>query len=777
MGSLPVQLLLVDHESRRSDHILQSVVGGDEAGYELDRASSLSEGLERFDSSDYQLVMTRLDLPDAKGLDALVRFHLANRDIPVIAILDEEEDSSIFDAIQSLSDDSIVWNDVGQGKLLQTIRYALDRKEMLRELKSRQEQASTTLIRTPFKGLLDRIDEALFLVSRPGGELLYVNEVAQAWFGAKLEQALFSVLDKRLMTVDEFEGEVQLEEFSIPNAEMRSVMLTWKDQDVLMVTLRNISKRKRAENAFISSKRRLELAIKASNIGLWTCDFRGNKINFSERWKALLGYSGGGFSNSLKTFRAHLHPSDRYEAFSKMKAFLREPWADFECEYRMLHKDGDYRNILCRANLVKDKQGGLLNIVGSHIDITERRKQEEARSLFEKQLLESQKLESIGMMAGGMAHSLNNLMTSVLGNAALVKEDLGEDSSLSKRIQNLEDSASQASELCRKMLSFSGKGSLAVQEVELTQLAKDSLELISISLPEGTTMHSSFVEEMPAIKADPSEIQQLVLSLGFNGAEAIGEDGSGSLEFATEMCSMDQSDLVALSHGLDAQPGLFVYLEVKDDGHGITPEVLPKIFDPFFSTKFKGRGLGLAAVQGIVQAHFGAIDFESEVGVGTTVRVYLPASEACDAVSEDVVEPVEDNDAKMVLLADDEDVLRMVIASMLKLFGYEPICASDGEEAVALFEKHSDELAFAILDHNMPNMNGDEVHEAIREKREDLPVIIMSGDGERDEYPDIERYPCRFLHKPFGLDQLKHSVSLLMEGSSKLRMDLVGQTS
>ncbi|MEM9158953.1 MAG: PAS domain-containing protein, partial [Verrucomicrobiota bacterium] len=386
MISSSVKALVIEPESHRADHLLALMDPSAEPRIEAEIVDSLSSGLKRFSEGAWDVVVTRLRLPDAKGLEALVRFHLVSREVPVIVILEDEEQEVVLDAVQSLAEDCLFWNDLDSNSLCHSVIYSIDRREMLHELHSRQNAQSASLNKTPYKALLNRIDEALFLISVEDGSVLFANDVAKAWFDKGVDEMVRDLLEYRILDGDEIEMEITTRTPSIPSAELRSICMEWKGKPTCMVTLRNISKRKRAEEAFLASQRRLELALKASNIGLWSWELRSNQIRFTERWKALLGYSSFEFPDTLTAFRDHLHPEDRERVINRFRKFLRQPWPDFECEYRLRHKDGDYRDVICRAEIFADKEGQLSKMVGSQIDITERKRLEQARFDFEKQL-------------------------------------------------------------------------------------------------------------------------------------------------------------------------------------------------------------------------------------------------------------------------------------------------------------------------------------------------------------------------------------------------------
>ncbi|MEM9158319.1 MAG: ATP-binding protein, partial [Verrucomicrobiota bacterium] len=371
--------------------------------------------------------------------------------------------------------------------------------------------------------------------------------------------------------------------------------------------------------------------------------------------------------------------------------------------------------------------------------------------------------ESLGVMAGGVAHSLNNLLTSIMGNASLLLDDLPEGVDGVRRIQKMEQCAEHAKELCQKMLSFSGQGNLVVEPIDLNAIAMDCKGLVEVSLPRTIRSNFSLKEDLSKVEADPSELQQLVLNLAMNAAEAMNGKEWGQLSVRSGEIDLDQKGLSGLLNGQNANAGKFVYLEVEDEGHGMSSDVLERAFDPFFTTKFKGRGLGLSAVQGIANAHDGAIEISSDIDEGTRIRVYLPALVESKEAGVREGKCV----SRKVLIAEDEDVLRMVVSSMVASYGYEVVQAVDGVEAFKMYQENKDEFVLAMVDLNMPRMDGGRLYRAIREENEHLPIVLMSGDNDEVTMPfeDCAKERCHFMHKPFGMEQLKRSFRILLEAT------------
>lgn len=379
---------------------------------------------------------------------------------------------------------------------------------------------------------------------------------------------------------------------------------------------------------------------------------------------------------------------------------------------------------------------------------------------------ESLSLDRLGDIAGGLAHNLNNLMMGVVGNAELLKVEFDLPEQTLRRVEKLEESVHKASDLCQRMLSFSGQGNFAVQRLDLCSLIRASSELIALALPEHVSVEYNMEDALPMLSADLSELQQLLLNLVMNAGEALGQIESGVVKISSGLCSFDSDSLASVSHPLRAKEGDFVYLEIEDNGHGIAPGNFDRVFEPFFSTKQDGRGLGLSASQGIVKAHFGVLDMRSGAH-GTTVRVCFPVTVAKKKeLPLKKIEKIDRSAMNKVLVVDDEEVLRMVVSSLLKLFGYEPIVAECGADALERFAEHFDEWAFVMIDLNMPGMSGGELFKRFRAMHADLPVVIMSGDGDDPEGLDGGIFGdelCAYLKKPFGMDDLRSTISSLVE--------------
>ena len=396
-------------------------------------------------------------------------------------------------------------------------------------------------------------------------------------------------------------------------------------------------------------------------------------------------------------------------------------------------------------------------------EIQERRRAEEERRRLEAKIQQTQKLESLGALAGGLAHDLNNLLVGILGNADLARGELPEGSSLKERLDAVIASGQRAAVLSNQMLAYSGKGDFITRPLNLSYWVHDMVRLLKIDLPQNAILRCKLPRQIPAIEADPAQIRQLVSNLLTNACDALEEE-AGLVTLST--CTMDcDRTFLESCYLTDLQAGPYVVFEISDTGCGMDATTVEKIFDPFFSTKFAGRGLGLAAALGIVRGHRGTLKVESKLGEGTTVRVLFPAS--AEIVTETSELPPGDSPWRgtgTILLIDDEAVVRDLAQATLEAAGFDVLTASDGPEGLQLFRRHADQLALVILDLTMPEMGGEEVYRELRRLHPNARVLMSSGYSEYQAARLFSNPLSAFLNKPYQPAQLVEKVREVLGG-------------
>jgi two-component system cell cycle sensor histidine kinase/response regulator CckA len=424
-------------------------------------------------------------------------------------------------------------------------------------------------------------------------------------------------------------------------------------------------------------------------------------------------------------------------------------------ETARLRKDGTRIEVSLSISPVYDREGNV--IAASHVarDITERRS-------LEAQRLHAQKLESLGVLAGGVAHDFNNLLTGILGNASLVMEDLAPVDPNHRVLGECVRAAERAAELTRQLLAYAGKGRFVTEAIDLSALVREINVLIQSSISRKVQVRLELAADLPSIEADASQIQQVIMNLILNGAEAVGEN-VGLVVCSTALQTVDEAYIRTMgSEGLHITPGQYVMLEVHDNGCGMDESVLPRIFEPFFTTKFTGRGLGLAAVSGIVHGHKGTIRVYSSPGKGSTFKVLFPALAGSNPPA---VEPphVSEGCDKTVLIVDDEESVRSVARNTLQRRGYRTIEAADGREALEVYRRFFSDISLVLLDLTMPYLNGEEVLLELRIITPSVKVLLSSGFNEAEA---VQRFTGKglagFLQKPYLAPVLAETIRKIL---------------
>jgi len=339
----------------------------------------------------------------------------------------------------------------------------------------------------------------------------------------------------------------------------------------------------------------------------------------------------------------------------------------------------------------------------------------------------------------------------MLGNVSMAQFDLPPDSPVSAELEQVRASALRAAELCKQLLAYSGKGQFTSAVVDLSALVEETAQLLQVSISKRCSVKFQLERGLPAVEVDPVQIRQIVMNLVINASDAIGEE-TGRIRLATGLAAVGPDPATDAAPAGELPPGNYVYLEVADNGCGMTPEVKARIFEPFFSTKFAGRGLGLAAVLGIVRGHRGALTVTSEPGRGSTFRLFLPASVGAAAAPSPAARPAAKpaRSPGTILVVDDEDSVRLVAGCILESCGFSTVLASNGAEALKIFRARPERFTAILLDLTMPEMNGEEMLRELRRLNYDVPVILTSGFTEEEAGKRFSRDRfAAFIPKPF----------------------------
>ena len=509
------------------------------------------------------------------------------------------------------------------------------------------------------------------------------------------------------------------------NAGAEAYLVEPVEPEVLLATVRAVLRARHAEDAARALAREWETSFDAIRDGVVIVDIQGHIQRVNESMARLLGRTKLQLAGLDCTRLWGSLPIER-QPFTRALLNRRRETLELEFEDRLLN---------IAVDPIFGEDGNPIGAVQIVSDITEHRK-------LEEQFRDAQKFETVGTLAAGVAHDFNNLLTSIMGNASLSLMDVEEGSVLHGRLNDVVRASQRAAELTQQLLAYSGKGRHYLQRAELSSIVRGMGGLIDAVVPKKVRIDWKLAGALPQIEADTNQLQQLVLNLVSNAAEAIG-DGAGVICIATGV--------------EDGAP----YLEVTDNGCGMDAETKARIFDPFFTTKFTGRGLGLAAVAGIVRGHKATIEVNSTIGQGSTFRVVFPV-EAVSGSPDAAPAKAAALGQQTVLVVDDEDMVRRIAKASLEIRGYRVLLANNGVEAIRMASQHP-EIGLVLLDLTMPVMSGEEAADRILQVRPGVKLLVSTGYGQREAAARFNRKNVHgFLHKPYTSKQLADRIEALL---------------
>ena len=561
---------------------------------------------------------------------------------------------------------------------------------------------------------------------------------------------------------------VQFERFSDGQTVMFDVLIRVGRSEAgqwaqLYGTVQDVTARVLADEALRRSEETLRLAQEAANIGSFDRDLRSRRTVWSDQLLRIVGLDPA-TADLTRIDRDpemnFVHPEDRPLLRQTMQRAITTGEKQV-VRHRIVRKDGELRHMLGSAMMVRDAAGAPARVVGTAIDITEQVAADEQRQRLEAQIQQAQKLESLGILAGGIAHDFNNLLVGMLGNASLALLQAEPNSGVRASLQEIERAAQRAAELTRQLLAYAGKGRFVVEAVDASTVVHEMSALLRTAISRSAAIQLDLASELPAIEVDSTQFRQVVMNLITNASDSLAEQG-GLITLRTGVREIDADVLARCIPGTNAVPGRFVFIEVNDTGVGMDAATVARVFDPFFSTKFTGRGLGLAATLGIMRSHSGAIRVYSEVSKGTSFCLYFPASTRTPAP---VSAPpsAQWTSTGQVLVVDDEPSVRAVTTALLTRRGFSVTTAQDGNAAVALFREAPERYTLVLLDMTMPGMDGAETFRTLREIRDDVHVLLMSGYNEQEVTRlFVGRGLAGFLQKPFRADELYDKIARVL---------------
>ncbi len=498
-----------------------------------------------------------------------------------------------------------------------------------------------------------------------------------------------------------------------------------------------------------SIQNRLGLAQQAGKIGTFEWNLLTDRVTWSIELEALYGLAPGSFDHSNTHWLDTIYPEDRPKVEAELNK-SRQLRQGLDLEFRIVDPDNNIQWIAIKSNIFLDRTGNPTRTIGMHMDITEKKQ-------LEQQFLRAQRLESLGTLASGIAHDLNNILTPILSVAQLLPLRL---TNIDDRSQNLlkilESSARRGADLIKQILSFARGIEGKRVCLQPHHLLVDIQKIVQQTLPKSIEIDTDIAADLWTVLGDMTQLHQVLMNLCVNARDAMPQGGTLSIQATNR--SIDET--FARNH-LDATVGNYVLITVADTGTGIQPQLLHRIFDPFFTTKEvgKGTGLGLSAVMGIVKSHEGFLDVHSQVNQGTQFQIYIPASDTPIQPAENEPE-LPSGRQQLILVVDDEVAISTLIKATLETYNYRVLTANDGAQAIELYAQHRDAIDSVMIDMMMPVMDGFTTVTTLHQLNPDLPVIAMSGLNSVEAVAQAERSGCRhFVAKPFTARDLLQTLA------------------
>jgi two-component system cell cycle sensor histidine kinase/response regulator CckA len=739
---------------------------------EIVHAKDYEDFVAALETGNFDLILADFLLPSCNGLQALEVAQIKRPDTPFLLVSGTINEYAAIESLRNGATDYVL-----KSKLERLFPAVTRAVKESRERKQRQ-HAETELTRREkyFRALTENSLDILTILDS-NGCFQYNSPSIYTVLGYDPRE-LFGKNALSFVHPDDLTDAQQVFERTMQNPQLRFTHVfrylhadgSWRhlesvrqnrldDPDIsgVVVHSRDVTERKLAAEALARSEASLAAAQRIARLGSWDLelndlgDVNRNPLFWSDETFRIFGFEPRQVPVTNDLFFELVHPDDRKLVSDAVAQALRHKEA-YDIEHRIVLREGEERIVRERGEIMCDDNGNPVRIRGIVMDVTERKR-------LEEQLRQSQKMEAIGQLAGGVAHDFNNILTVIHGHASLMLHAKILSLPAEKSVQQIVQAAERAASLTRQLLTFSRRQVMQPKHLDLNQLVSNMTMMLGRILGEDIALQLHYCPEPAFLRGDAGMIEQILLNLAVNARDAMPKGGQLSIRISTLEIGASR----AAWHP-EARPGKFICLSVADTGCGISPEILRRIFEPFFTTKEvgKGTGLGLATVYGIVKQHQGWIEVKSELGKGAMFRVFLPATERQGISAENnfSTEPPPRGGSETILVVEDEAPLRELVCNVLSGHGYNVLQAESGAKALDVWRGNKDDVDLLLTDVIMPDrLNGRELAEELRGEDAELKVIFMSGYSADAVGKDFISQPgFQYLQKPYDPRKLAQAV-------------------
>lgn len=762
----PLRLLIVDDTPQDAELILACLKS---VGYVLsfDVVPSPEQFQERIEQEDYDLIICDHNLRTWTGLDALEMLHRSQKDIPFVVVTGTLGDEAAAGYIKLGAADYILKHRLNLLPL--AVGHVLKEKSHRDEEKRLHEHILSS--KREWESTFDSVQDAVLIVDNQG-HIQRCNRALSEILGIPLSELVGRPGHEVLSTLVEAPSgsphapwrtklTLHRHDFAEPSLEriydVSTTPLRNNEGAALgsIYVLRDVSEQHRTEQDLHRSVDRYRSLVIATAQVVWSTNPAGEVIEDLPLWREFTGKSAGetlgrGWLNGI-------HPEDRERALQAWSNAVKNH-SSYGAQFRVLRSDGEYRDLLARGVPVLEDDGSVREWVGTCTDVTDQRR-------LEEQFRQAQKMEAMGKLAGGIAHDFNNILGVIIGYSDLLLSSMHPVEEARRKVEQIKKAGQRAASLTLQLLAFSRKQVLAPKILDLNTVVREISKMLLRLIGEHIELATNLSPTLYNVRADPTQIEQVLINLAVNARDSMPKGGKLTIE--TLNVELDQ--LHGRQFNVDVEPGSYVLLSVSDTGVGMDKKIQARVFEPFFTTKKRGEGtgLGLATVYGIVKQSGGYIWIYSEVGKGTTVKVYLPRIK--ETVTEDKSEegPPLPLGSGTILLVEDEESLREISHKLLESMGYTVIEAANGADAIRTAGQCADQIQLLVTDVVMPGMSGRELAELLVANHPKMRVLYVSGytDDVILHYSTLE-HGVAFLQKPVTRDTFAKKIQEALAASN-----------